>query len=460
MENRPMKRRFFLIVWLSCLALGAHAQECIHIIIDDPAQIQTLTDLVSIDRIDGNQVTAYGNADELAALTKHGYQYTVATPLRPKTLTMATTVEQMRQWNCYPTYATYVALMQYYAQQYPDICRLDTIGTSVDNRLILCMKISDNVHEDEDEPEFLYSATIHGDELTGFYFMLRLIDTLLSSYSTNETIAALVNSTQVYINPLSNPDGTYHGSDNSVAAAQRYNANYVDLNRNFPDPFGSDPMSSQQPENTAMIDYLGNHHFLLSANLHGGSEVLNYPWDSFTSSQRPHPNRDWWIEVCRRYIDTVKQYSTDFYRDVNSAGYIAGGDWYVIHNGRQDYVNYYHNCREMTMEVSTIKKLSTDRLETYWHANAAALIHYISEVHALYGNAATHAPTPSQPKVYPNPTHGTIFIDLSEGGILTNAQGKPLMVIDAGANTIDLSPLPAGLYLYKTGETVYRIIKK
>ena len=36
----------------------------------------------------------------------------------------------MASWDRYPTYETYVAMMQQWAQEYPAICTLDTIGTS------------------------------------------------------------------------------------------------------------------------------------------------------------------------------------------------------------------------------------------------------------------------------------------------------------------------------------------
>ena len=59
-------------------------------------------------------------------------------------------------------------------------------------------------------------------------------------------------------------------------------------------------------------------------------------------------------------MDTARTYSINHFNDVTPNGYIAGGDWYIIDGGRQDYVNYYHNCLEITMEISmqkTIKKI-------------------------------------------------------------------------------------------------------
>ena len=73
--------------------------------------------------------------------------------------------------------------------------------------------------------------------------------------------------------PSMNPDGFELG--------QRYNANGVDLNRDFPDQF-NDPDNStggRQPETRAVMDWSAEHNFVLSANMHSGALVANYPFD-------------------------------------------------------------------------------------------------------------------------------------------------------------------------------------
>ncbi len=332
-------------------------------------------------------------------------------PLAVKAVTMAADVSQMAQWDRYPTYGTYVAMMQQWAADFPALCRLDTIGTSIQGRLILSLEIAGNL-ADTTLPEFFYSSTIHGDEVTGYVMMLRLIDTLLHGYGSNPFYTRLVNTTRICINPLANPDGTYRSGDNTVQGAQRYNANYVDLNRNYPNPFGSSPANLQQ-ENAAMISYVGSHQFRLSANLHGGSEVMNYPWDCFTSAQNPHPKSAWWQEVCKRLVDTIHTYTGDHFNDVTSEGYIAGGDWYVITGGRQDYMNYYHNCLELTMEVSTTKLLGSSQLPVYWNFLQHSLVNYIDMIHHLNLVSVTSA----------DPSMGTV----EGGGLFGNGDTAVLV---------------------------------
>ena len=59
--------------------------------------------------------------------------------LEKRTITMATTVDEMASWDRYPTYDTYLAMMSRWAETFPTLCHVDTIGTSIQGRLILSM---------------------------------------------------------------------------------------------------------------------------------------------------------------------------------------------------------------------------------------------------------------------------------------------------------------------------------
>lgn len=455
---------------LLCLLISGlvHAQQCIRFVAS-PNMMRDISRAVSIDKVKGDTIIAYANKRELAALENLGINYQIIDKGLPKAQNMAYTVDELRQWDCYPIYPIYVEYMQQMASQYPNLCHLDTIGHTYQNRLILSM----NIHPQDagdNAPEFFYSSTIHGDEVTGYYFMLRLIDTLLHGYSTNPEFEELINNVNIYINPLANPDGTYasrtyygqtYGGDSSLNGAQRYNANDVDLNRNYPDPFGSDPYDDQQMENTAMINYFNQHHFLVSANLHGGAEVLNYPWDSFTSNQRRHPQWQWWEAVCKRFIDTTRVFSSNHYNSVNSSGITPGGDWYVIPNGRQDYVNYTFNCLELTMEVSDTKTLSTNQLQGYWDFQHRSLINYIKEVIAISQPESIENKEYERISIYPNPTSGIVFLEGNHReGIVMDIFGHKMLSFDASSSWLNLCALPQGIYLICMDGRVQRVVKE
>src|ERR1039457_6372002 len=169
---------------------------------------------------------------------------------------------------------------------------------------------------------------MHGDEIGPYIFMLHLIDSLLSGYGQNSRITNLVNNHQIFINPLANPDGTYAGGDNTVYLATRYNGNGVDLNRNYPDPAaGLHPDGlAWQPETIAFMNFADNTHLVMSMNFHAGSEVFNYPWDTW---QKNHADSTWWKFVAREYADTVHHYGPSGYFTELQNGITDGWAWYT-----------------------------------------------------------------------------------------------------------------------------------
>ena len=68
--------------------------------------------------------------------------------------------------------------------------------------------------ETDGKPKFLYTSTMHGDEVTGMILMLRLIDEFCTS--EEKRITDILDSVDLFIFPCTNPDGTYHGGNNSV----------------------------------------------------------------------------------------------------------------------------------------------------------------------------------------------------------------------------------------------------
>ena len=305
-----------------------------------------------------------------------------ASPMLDQT-DMAASLEEALTFTKYPTYYQYDSMMHYFADTYPDICMLDTFGYSREGRLLLALKISDNVQSEEDEPAFLYTATIHGDELIGYILTLRLADFILKEYGSNVEIDRIVNDVELWINPLSNPDYTFYGGDTTVAYSIR--PDFYDLNRSFPDPPSGDKndTSGIRLENQYMMLFMMEHDFNLSANLHAGAEVVNYPWDH---TYALHPDDDWYIHISREYADLAHDVSP-LYMDGFTDGITNGAEWYVIHGGRQDYVNYYLHGREVTLELSNIKKVASGQLETYWNYNQWSLLNMISQSrYGIHGN--------------------------------------------------------------------------
>ena len=411
--------------------------------INNKTELKELTRIISIDYVKDNEVIAYANKDEFENFKKLGYSFELLQKDIPKSYTMATTTSQMENWDRYPTYEVYRQMMIDFQKNYPTVCKLDSIGTSIQNRQIYVLKISDNVLEDEAEPEFLYTSTIHGDETTGFILMLRLADSLLSSYGSSAEITEMINNIEIYINPNSNPDGTYRGGNSTVSGATRYNANNKDLNRDYPDPNIGDNNPPQEKENQVMMDFAETRNFVMSANFHGGAEVMNYPWDAWTegySDYKAHPDAAWFKKICTDYVSSARLVNANYMKDVTSSGVTNGGDWYVVYGGRQDYMNYWHQCREVTIELSSSKLLAVESLNKYWNINKVSLLNYMKE--CTYGIRGTVKNSLGEPlsamifienhdipadssMIFTNPEHGDFYRLIESGtfNIIASANG-------------------------------------
>lgn len=285
-------------------------------------------------------------------------------------------------WDFYPTYTAYVNLMYQFAQQYPGLCRIEEIATLNSGRKLLAAVLSANVDSTEAEPRFLYTSTMHGDEVVGYVLLLRFIDYLLQEYGSQAKVTALLDGVEIWINPLANPDGTYRLGNHTLAGAIRGNANGVDFNRNFPDAQdGPHPDGlAWQEETQAFMQLAQDQQFNMSCNIHGGAEVCNYPWDTWNHLPA---DEDWWVEVCNRYADTAQFYSPAGYMNDFGSGVVRGYVWYSINGGRQDYMNYFRHCREFTLEISGQKFPSASTLPSFWNYNYRSLLNYASE--SLYG---------------------------------------------------------------------------
>ena len=355
--------------------------------IHDKSEIHFLTSIISIDNVKGNVVYAYANKREFQNFIDAGYKHFKllkgASQLsKVKMMEETFNRSHLRTYTAYPTYPIYEQIMQQYATDYPALCHLVTLGTLPSGRKIMLLKISENVNTREYEPQFLYTSTMHGDETAGYIDMLNLIQHLLENYGSDAYATSLINNIEIWICPLANPDGTFQGGNNTVNGAIRYNDNGVDLNRNYPDPQdGAHPDgNAYQPETQLFMGFADTMDFAMAANFHGGSEVVNYPWDTWNLV---HADTNWWQQVSQQYADSTHFYGFNGYFTGpgagNNSGVTDGYEWYEVNGGRQDYMNWYHHCREFTVELSNTKILSETDLDDYWNYNKPSLLAFMNQ---------------------------------------------------------------------------------
>ena len=392
--------------------------------VQQPSEIQTINQICSVDGFNGTQVVCYANQKQYDKLLEAGYKPTLQTP--PSMLEEAKMWDGNRatyEWDSYPTYSQYESMMQAYPASTVSgrFCTYIELGTLSSGRKVMGVRINNGVTAGK--PKFLYSSTIHGDETTGWIMLLRLIDELCTS--TDSRIVNLVNNLDIFIFPDTNPDGTYYGGNNTVSGARRYNANGVDMNRNYPDPHGSEHPdgNAYQTETQWFMTLAETYPFTMAANYHGGAEIVNYPWDN-TSTR--HADDAWWQYVSQEYANLCHAVSSSYLTTANSqgdtpSGITNGADWYTIGGGRQDYMNGYRQCREVTVECSNTKNPSASQLPNFWNYNHNAMLALLEQclngIHGVVKDAVTLEPIDDVTITVLNHDDDYSIVSTHEGGV-------------------------------------------
>lgn len=361
--------------------------------IPDKHSLSEISKIISIDKIERDRVTAYADYNQYLSFMDLGYESQLHLPPSMK-IDCEMFDGKMRigyEWNKYPTYETYEAMMYEFADNYPEKCSLIELCTLESGRKLLVIRI--NAGDVVAKPRILLTSTIHGDETVGFVMMLRLINEMLVNDS-DSIVANIAENVDLFICPNANPDGTYHDGNHTVKGATRFNAFGVDMNRNYPDyikgphPDGKD----YAVETECFMELAENYDFTMSAHFHGGAEVVNYPWDN-TSSR--HVDDEWWRMISRQYADLTHEINPNYMTDRDD-GVTNGADWYVVYGGRQDYMNYYLKCREITIECSKVKCPQASDLPLYWEYNYNSIFSFMSQVlfgiHGVVLDAETNEP--------------------------------------------------------------------
>jgi hypothetical protein len=314
------------------------------------------------------------------------------------------TIDATEPQRAYLSIAEYTTFMQNTAAQYPNLCQLIQFGSSAGNRPLYFLKISDNVTVEENEPEFRYLSSMHGDEVVGYDMCIRLIQMLTSQYSTNSRVADIVNNTEIWICPMFNPDG--------YVAHSRYNNNGADLNRNYPMPIGSQHPDgiAWQPETIALMDHSNAQSINFSVNFHGGALVTNYPWD-YTYTLTGDNSL---------YIQASLEYSSHNSPMYNSSefdnGITNGAAWYIVEGSLQDWVYYNNGDMDLTIEIGETKWPAASSLDTYWSQNQESMLSLLEYVQiGVYGTVTNTSGDPLAANIHITNTGSDVQTDPEVG---------------------------------------------
>ncbi len=130
--------------------------------------------------------------------------------------------------------------LRQFAQNYPSICKLDSLPIpTMQGNWLYGVKISDNVHvEEDDEPGFLVDALHHSREWACIPTVMFFADSMLSAYGVVPEITDIINTTEIYCFPIINADGYLYDYPGQLSWRKNREpfggAIGTDPNRNYP----------------------------------------------------------------------------------------------------------------------------------------------------------------------------------------------------------------------------------
>ncbi|GEM_PF-2116191 len=363
-----------LLLLSAIFCLAAHKEIAVSVSVPDrEAMLRTVDAGLMLDDYNRETGIVRGVIDEgdLPTLRALGYPVEILPETDARRL-----ADTAKEPSGYPLHWEYLNYMDSIANTHPVIAKLDTFGYSVDGLPLLMMKLSNRVAWDETEPEFCYISTMHGDEPVGFIFLMWFIDSLVSNYGSDPRITRIIDSCEIFINPLLNPDG--------YIDKKRRNTNNVDLNRDYPVPdgvIGQDIDYAIEPETEAVMDWFPQHNISYTINFHGGALVANYPWD-YTPARSPDDSLYKFIAI--NYSSrNPPMYASPFFDNGITNGY----DWYEVDGSTQDWTYWTNGDLHLTVELYNTKTPSYSSLPTIWESNYDAFLAAIEVTlnHGVHG---------------------------------------------------------------------------
>lgn len=280
-------------------------------------------------------------------------------------------------------------------------------GESVEGRPILGLEMGP-----QSAPTWRITGAHHGDEAISSELAMEVAQALLSNQGA---WAGLLESLHITLIPAVNPDGLAQGS--------RYNANGVDLNRNYGFQWGEGtfrgPSPFSEPETRAVrtLSLYRSHQAALS--LHAGAFNLGWPWNYTTTLSA---DEDRLRGLAQRYDDLLPD--PDFY-------ITNGAAWYVTSGDSNDWSLGQRGTLELTLEAWEVKTPPAEQLDDLTGLHLAAIADML------------HTPVPLRAEVTDAESGQAIQATLSVGerasDFYSGPDGVAWRVLETGVYTLQVS---------------------
>ncbi|NWV30551.1 AEBP1 protein, partial [Grantiella picta] len=336
-------------------------------------------------------------------------------------------------------------LMKVVNEECPTITRIYNIGKSSRGLKIYAMEISDNPGEHETgEPEFRYTAGLHGNEALGRELLLLLMQFLCKEYQDgNPRVRSLVTDTRIHLVPSLNPDGYelaheavrgWWGGMRTVKLWGRMWCAGMGCGAVGRDGkvVGCRPFLTAYPcpglvaglqaghlkrqrrgwegrvvavETRAVMAWMDKNPFVLGANLQGGEKLVSFPFDTArpsptpTAAPRPLDYEDEHSELQETPDHAVFRWLAISYasahltmtetfhggchaQDVtDTMGIVQGAKWHPRPGSMNDFSYLHTNCLELSLYLGCDKFPHESELQQEWENNKESLLTFMEQIH-------------------------------------------------------------------------------
>ena len=265
------------------------------------------------------------------------------------------------QEHWYHSYATLTLDLNEWADDYPEIVEMFSIGKTELGREIWMLQISDWSQEtkpDGSEKDVVYiDGGHHGNEHLGTELAFLVAEYYIEGWADGEQDAIdVLSTTELHILIMLNADGNDHDT--------RWNINQVDLNRNYDHYWNTCPTTQPGSSAFSESETLANSIYMnevvphadLYITMHTGVWIMLYPWGKW-----PEQPSDW--EMFHYIKDEVNSNISDIpIRNANQGLYPNCGTSRDYGYGVMGYPTFTFETDDEQFLLGTIEPLS-ERLE-------------------------------------------------------------------------------------------------
>lgn len=271
------------------------------------------------------------------------------------------------------------------AQAHPEICHVESLGKTFEQRDIWGLRIGSHP-ENKDLPRVLLFGLVHAREWISAELPHHAIRSLVAGYGQDEELTELIDSRIIWVIPVTNPDGLEYAQTNYSMWRKNRNkvvamGTGVDVNRNFEVGFGTGssgwgnsdvyrgPHAGSEAETQSLLALMERERFSVSLSFHSYSELILYPW-GYTDQDPPHK------DIMSAHGQAMKNFNGYRHGSVAQILYSAGG-------ATDDTFFTKYGCWSWTFELARQFVPPETQIESICQQNWPAVLHIIRSAQDL-----------------------------------------------------------------------------